>query len=59
MGKRAAPIRSLTVALVVPCCCHTGAADFEGEAGPEPAPGWEEIIKECLEDDPANRCVDC
>lgn len=34
-----------------------GAADFEGEAGPEPAAGWADMISECWESEPEKRCV--
>lgn len=34
-----------------------GAPDFEGEAGPEPAAGWADMISECWEIEPEKRCV--
>lgn len=34
---------------------RAGGPDFEGEAGPEPAPGWHELIRDCWMDDPSLR----
>lgn len=34
---------------------NPGAPDFEGEASPEPFPGWADIIRECWEVEPEKR----